>query len=455
MSAMLNNATRTCVAALWLGLTVSTAVAQTTGSVIFIHPDGAGSASWAAARALYVGPDGDLHWDRLPHIAVYRGHMLDSLTATSNGGATTHATGRKVYADAFGMNRAGDKAQRIVDGNGRYLSVAIQAMDAGLPVGIVQSGAAIEPGTAVFLTDARHRGDFDAIARGLLDSNAPVILGGGEKYFLPEGVQGRHGKGTRKDGQNLIELAAERGYTIVYIRDELRALSPTSPEATKVLGIFASSNTFNDRKEEDLAASKLPMYAPDAPTIGEMTDFALKRLSRDGQRFLLVVEEEGTDNFGNNNNASGMLEAMRRADEAIGVARRFVAEHPDTLLITAADSDAGGMKLVGLAMGDRDTPPDRLPERDSNGSPQDGVDGTASRPFLAAPDRHGRRLPFAIVWAAHGDLSGGILVRAEGFNAHLVRGSMDNTQIPELIRLTLFGQSVPTVNAGHASTLTP
>jgi hypothetical protein len=32
----------------------------------------------------------------------------------------------------------------------------------------------------------------------------------------------------------------------------------------------------------------------------------------------MAGEEEGTDNFGNHNNAAGMLEAMRRGDERSG-----------------------------------------------------------------------------------------------------------------------------------------
>ena len=51
--------------------------------------------------------------------------------------------------------------------------------------------------------------------------------------------------------------------------------------------------------------------------------------------------------------------------------------------------------------------------------------------------------------AATDDTSGGVLVRAEGLNADRVRGSMYNTDIPELLRLTLFGN--PDDNAATAS----
>jgi alkaline phosphatase len=40
-------------------------------------------------------------------------------------------------------------------------------------------------------------------------------------------------------------------------------------------------------------------------------------------------------------------------------------------------------------------------------------------------------------------VSGGILVRAIGLNSDRVRGSLDNTEIATLIRLTLFGTPAP------------
>jgi alkaline phosphatase len=138
-----------------------------------------------------------------------------------------------------------------------------------------------------------------------------------------------------------------------------------------------------------------------------------------------------------------MLEAMRRADEAIGVIRAYLQLHPRTLAITAADSDAGGMRMVGYPVEAEETALKELPLRDRNGAPIDGRDGSKTLPFLAAPDRNGKRLPFGIVWASRDDVSGGVLVRAEGLNSELVRGSFDNTRVAQLIRTTLFGTPSP------------
>ncbi len=406
------------------------------GSVIFIHPDGGSAATWAAARALLVGPDADLEWDKLPQVGLYRGHLANSLTGTSNGGATVHAYGVKVEHDAFGRSAGGERGTDLVDASGKRRSVAIQALAAGIPVGLVQTGIAPEPGTACFLVSTQSRRDYDAIAAGLIESGAQVLLSGGECYFLPEGVQGVHGLGVRTDGRDLIAEARQLGYAVVRTRKELETLDPG---ATRVLGLFAHKATFNDQIEEALAAKSLPLYDPSAPTVAEMTEAAIRILTRSSDQFLLVVEEEGTDNFGNKNNASGVLEAAKRADAAIGVAREHLRERPNTLVLTVADSDGGGMRMVGIPVGPGLEVPATLPPRSSNGSPIDGVEGEGGAPFLAAPDASGRRLPFYIVWSSFDDVSGGVLARAEGLNAERVRGSTDNADLADLMRVTLFG----------------
>jgi len=407
------------------------------GSVIFVHPDGASAATWTAARALHVGPDGQLAWDRLPAIAVYRGHMRDSLTATSNGGATTHAFGVKVASDAFGRTAGGSRGKDIVDEHGRSRSVALQAIDAGIPVGLVQTGIAPEPGTASFVAPVDSRRQFEEIAAQLVESGTEVLFSGGEKYFLPKGEPGMHGEGVRLDGRNLMEEARQRGYTIVRTRAELQALPIRT---TRVLGLFADGATFNAQPEEDLAAAGLPLYDPEAPTVAEMTAVALRILQAQHDQFLLIVEEEATDNFGNTNNAAGTFEAARRADEAIARCPRLRLRHPDTLLITTADSDGGGLRMIGIpVMPDTDVPTS-LPNRTNNGAPIDGVGGTGSAPFYAMPDQFGQRLPFYVVWASGYDVSGGVLVRAAGLHSDEVRGSMDNTEVAELMRRTLFGR---------------
>jgi alkaline phosphatase len=420
--------------------TLLSAAAPRPGSVIFIHPDGTALNTWNVARIYHAGPDGMLEWDHLPQVGLYRSHFKDSLAPTSHGGGTVHAWGVKVGRDSYGM----DGRTPIKSRSGVDKSVMQEAGAAGLAVGIVNTGHLAEPGTGVFLASSERRKDYTGIARTIVESGADVILAGGEIYLLPAGVLGRHGApGVRDDGRDLIAAARAAGYAVVYNRYELLAAAG-NPTVKRLLGVFAATDTYNDAAEETLAAAGRPLYKLGTPDVADMTAAALQVLERIGQRFLLVVEEEGTDNFANKHNAAGTLEALQRADAAIGVARRYLATHPGTLVLTAADSDAGGMQLIPFGKQcDPAEPAPVLPAATAIGNPVDGVAGTGTAAFLSAPDRAGVRFWFGVAWGGPDDMIGGIVARAAGLNAERLRVNLDNTQLYDLMWETLFGRELP------------
>ena len=420
-------------AALGVALAAMPAAAQETGNVIFFHPDGTGVNHWAAARMHVAGPDGELNWDRLPGLGVYTGHMADRLTGTSHGGATVHAYGVKVVNDSFGLNGT----EVITAASGNQMSIAQEALDAGMAVGLVQSGHIAEPGTAVFVASSESRRNTDDIARQVIESGAQVIMAGGERFLLPDGVEGRHGAGQREDDLNLIARAEALGYTVVFTRDELMALD--LGEVDRLLGVFAHNHTFNDQERERNLIDGLPTYWETAPTIAEMSAVALEILSRDEDGFFAVIEEEGTDNIANNMNAAGALEALSRADEAVGVIHAFVEANPDTLMVMAADSDAGGLQVVSGSL----APAGGAVAASTNGGGLlHGQQGAFGDVFLAQPNADGEALPFGIGWVGYNDVAGGILVRTAGLNYELVEPLMDSTEVYGLMYRTLFGTVV-------------
>lgn len=425
---------RPLFAALALGL-AATSMAQTpTGrGAIFFHPDGASASHWDATRMRYVGPDGQLNWDRYPEVAPYRGHLADQLGSTSNGGAVSHATGTRAHAASFGLDPAGAE---MVSADGTTRTIVEAAIEAGIPTALIQSGSLIEPGTAAFVAETESRGLYEAIALQVVESGVDIHLGAGEQWLLPEGVQGRFGPGRRSDGRNLIEELEAAGYAVVHTRDELFALPA---DARRVFGVFAEDHTFFDAPEEDLAAAGLPHYLASAPSIADMTRFALERLTGDERGFLMVIEEEGSDNFCNRLNAAGCLDALKRADDAAGLLLDFVDAHPDTLLVTASDSSAGGMGVYNMPEGLA-----TVPERNrSTGGLMDGRDGTGTAPFVSAPDAEGRSFPFAIAWASGADLGTGVVARGAGWNAErfLDPHGVANIDIYAMLYETLFGEA--------------
>ena len=395
------------------------------GNVIFFHPDGMSLAHWDLGRIITKGPDGLTAWDKMPQMAIYKPHLKNNLTASSNAGATVHAYGVKVGYHSFGK----DNGKAL-----KRLSILKLAQQKGFNTGLLQSGFLMEPGTAVFASQSDSRKDFFGITEQLINSEVSILLGGGEKYLLPKGIKGRFGKGARPDNKNLIQQAEKHGYLVIYSLEELKNI-PKS--AKKVLGVFAYENTYNDKTEKLLKQKELKPYNEQAPTIAQMSKYALEFLSRNDKNFFLIVEEEGTDNFSNKNNSEGLFEAIKRSLKAIEFFREFLKTRKDTLLIVASDSNASSPALIdrlsskklfslNKKIGNKSDVQAPL-DRQSNGLP-----------FASEPNKKGVVMPFAIAWPTRMDTGTGIVVKAEGFKSEKVKGVLDNTDIYKIIRQTLF-----------------
>lgn len=401
------------------------------GNVIFIHPDGTGLADWNALRIIKAGPDGEINWDKLSGIGLYQGHIKDRITSSSNAGATIHAYGVKADLDDFGLIDDVVPISR----SGKNLTIMQEAKQNGIFTGIINSGSIEEPGTAVFVASNLKRGNYTEIAKDIIQSGTDLIFSGGEDFLIPEGTKGRFSSnGKRKDGLNLIDWAIQNGYKVIYTKDELASVSS---DEKKILGVFSARSTFNDKTEEELDSLGLKNWNETVPSVAEMTEYALKFFANKGQ-FFLVIEEEGSDNFGNKNNANGKLSALDRADDAIGFVIDFIDKNPNTTLVTAADSEAGGLEVSGYEIDNLDIN-NLLPIKDTNGSPIDGINGTGTLPFVSKPDKNGKVFPFGIAWSGFGDLTGSVIARAHGLNADRMDGKIDNTDIYRIMYLTLFG----------------
>ncbi len=197
-----------------------------------------------------------------------------------------------------------------------------------------------------------------------------------------------------------------------------------------------------------------------------MNDLAITILDRVANTaekpFMLVSEPESHDNFGNNDNAIGVLNAIRRTDEMIGVTREFIAADPRTLLLTAADSDGGGMQALSYIVGQEPAAVGTVNSNDTGDpaatfqEPLDGLYGRGSVPFRTVPDQFGTELPFAVLWAGGPDVGGGIVSRAEGVNSELLSESFserfDSVDVYRMLYVTLFDKALPYPEGQQAPT---
>jgi len=165
-----------------------------------------------------------------------------------------------------------------------------------------------------------------------------------------------------------------------------------------------------------------------------MVAAALARLRDSPKGYLLVGNEEATDNLSGENNTPAVLEAAAGADRAIALALAEAARNPALTLLVASDSDNGGMNATS---DDLDELPQPLPTRTENGSP---LDSDGGKPYLSAPDARAKRIPFYVTWASASDSAGGTVARGTGPGAELFTGTIDSSVIYCALYLGLFDQ---------------
>ncbi len=215
---------------------------------------------------------------------------------------------------------------------------------------------------------------FD-IARQYLDGSFTagptfdVILGGGREHF------DKRSAANSGDTRNLISEFQAAGFTYTATRSQLNAARAGTPP-DKLLGLFFSSVASVDgglttgpgtpantaaNGNMSVAYDKLGLTRtadepvanfngyPDQPFLDEMTDAAIRTLSKGGAPFILMVEGASIDKQSHPNHASGVVWDVIELDKSVGVGRAYAASTGgrSTLVIVTADHDQS-MQIVGV-----------------------------------------------------------------------------------------------------------
>lgn len=394
-------------------------------SVILINGDGMATAHREAARLYYAGLDGRLAMDSLTVAGLQSTSPDDprAIVTDSAAAGSAWATGRRTYNGAIS-----------VDADGNPLAVlGAEAAAAGRATGLVTTAQVTDASPAAFFSATPNRANQTDIARQFLEVTRPaVILGGGEDVWLPAGTAGAYPdapaaapqEGSRSTAGDLVAQAQELGYQYVSTADQLAAA-----RGDRLLGLFANEAMFRQHPE-----GQGDEYDPVVP-LADMTRKALDVLSRDEDGFFLFVEEEAVDEMSHSNNGALMLEAMGALEAAVKVARAFVDEHPDTLLIVTGDHESGGLTVEDVNSDDESGPGGTLDPGSASGR---GVADTVSGedgPFpVAGSDKR-----FVLDWTTTSHTSAATPVTAEGPGSGRLRGTYPNTHLHEVVREILVG----------------
>ena len=288
-------------------------------SAILMIGDGMGAAhvEAAAAYAAFIGRDFAL----TDLMEQGRGGLVSTFSANSPitdsaAAATALACGVKTNNGMLGVTPQGEPVRTVLE----------QCKQAGKKVGLITTTRITDATPAGFASHVTSRGQQEEIAAQLLAGGVDLLMGGGRGQFVPAGEGG-----VRKDGRNLLQEAERAGYSLAIRPEDLKAVN-----GLPLLGLFAESElgyTIDKPKDE--------------PTLAEMTAKALELLPQEGNGFFLMVEGAMIDYGAHANDLATMIGEALAFDEAVRVAREFVAAHPDTLLIVTADHETGGLTLTG------------------------------------------------------------------------------------------------------------
>ncbi|MCZ2816298.1 alkaline phosphatase [Modestobacter sp. VKM Ac-2984] len=372
-------------------------------AILFIG-DGMGAAARNAGALATVGLEGSLVMDSLPYAGLVKTDSADpeGFVTDSAASATSYATGVKTYNGAIGLDAAGNEVETLIE----------QAEAAGLSTGLVTTGEITDASTAAFGAHVEDRDMQTEIARQYIEeTGVDVLLGGGEDFWYPAGNEGaiEGGEGLSDQG-NLVERAEELGYQ--YVSD---AEGLATAESDQLLGLFANRTMFVSEPE--------PVGTNDRiVSLEEMTQKAIDVLSQNEKGFLLIVEEEAVDEQGHANNAEKTIEAVALMDQAVAVAEEFAEQDGDTLLVTTADHETGGMAVEDVGT------------EDESGIPPSTEDG----PFDVADSE----FQFVVDWTTSGHTNVDVPLTAMGPGAERLSGYYENTFVHQVIQESLFSGEV-------------
>ncbi|MBC7217363.1 MAG: alkaline phosphatase [Candidatus Caldatribacterium sp.] len=236
--------------------------------------------------------------------------LLGNLTADgripdSAASATSIACGVKTKEGTLAQDASGRPAK----------SIAQEAKENGLRVGIITNVALNDATPAAFYAHASSRRNYDEIAQQLIESGFDLFVGSGIATS------------TREKREEILHHAQAKGYSITRDFQEFTSFKGPLPLLALLPFTFAI-----DRKET-------------SPTLSQCVRKAIELLQ--GPRgFLLVIEGGRIDWCNHMNDIASSLKELEEFDAAIWEALSFGKKHPEeTLVLVTADHETGGLRL--------------------------------------------------------------------------------------------------------------
>lgn len=264
--------------------------------------------------------------DTFPVVGMNTTQSYDQLVTDSAAAGTALACGTKTDNKSIGQTPDGKRLKSVLEG----------ARENGWSTGLVTTTRITHATPAAFASHIDHRDKEDQIAAQLVDSGVDVLLGGGERFFLPKESKGSK----RKDSRDLYAELKAKHYNVLNNVADLRGFKPSgTPANDKLVGIYNNSHLTWDI-DRDPAKE---------PSLAEMTQKAVDVLSENANGFFLMVEGGRIDHAAHQHDAAGIIKDTIAFDDAVAVAYNFYLKHPkETLILVVADHETGGLGMGTL-----------------------------------------------------------------------------------------------------------
>lgn len=286
------------------------ATSEAPRNVVLVIGDGMGLGQVVAVSTLARGPAGGLALEAAPVIGLVRTGAADDLVTDSAAAASAMATGITTPRKAL---------SRLPDGR-EPLTLFEAAAARGLATGAITTSGLVDATPAAFLAHVGHRDQYRTILEQMLDSDATVLIGGDWS---------RYRKALRQvdylDLMRNAESAAPARFRVV--RDEAALATAAAPVLALLPPRTGSRHCHG-------------------PSLESSVRRALDLLDDTPAGFLLMIEQEESDEAGHANDTPGVTEAVLELMEALERVLDVAAERRDTLVLVTADHDTGGLAIT-------------------------------------------------------------------------------------------------------------
>ncbi|MBD3314830.1 MAG: alkaline phosphatase [Chitinivibrionales bacterium] len=310
-------------------------------NIVVMIPDGCGPSIMTLARWKKGAP---LAVDQMT-TGLVKTDMANSVITGSAAAATAFATSFKTTARYLGLGP--DTSRNLTTYEAEYsnadldhrpLATVLEAARLqGKAVGLISTSRITHATPAAYASHIQDRGWDNDIMEHMVHNDIDVVFGGGARHLIPSGSSyttsfGDVWDGRRTDGQNLMDVLADKGYKFVDSKDGMASVL-----SGKVWGLFDDSHMDADLDRNE--------FHPTQPTIAEMTQKAIEILSQDPDGFFLMVEGSQVDWGGHNNDPIYMVTDFLAFDSAVQVAKDFADANNETSVIGFPDHNCGGMDI--------------------------------------------------------------------------------------------------------------